>query len=839
MREKTSQKSNVFEVEFFSQFLPYKTFDPKTRLYHNEQTSGFILKGRPMVGANLKDQNDLADFFRKLDYLKEGTSLQFLLVANPKCESILNWWGSHRQGAYKGLAQRRIDHLQKLTQQTPHHLSLVRDFQLYISLTVPYVAESLIEQEKLVEIRDTLQEKIRRVGVPMKVLEAPEFLQSFGEIINLTSSPTGLFPWNPYEDLSHQLCCPNQGFRVEKERLLTEKGQSFKAFVPKNRPQEWSLTLMDKFLGQEDREGLDFPYLLHYGLTICDSQSGEKLKAFGKRESLERSLKSQLAKLMPELKDHYEESLDVVEELQRHEQVCYAGLSVGIFVSPEKMPQAESRFLAHTQKLGFEFVPTTFTHFPLFLSQLPMMWTLKKSRESFLPWRRSTQGWGRSLFDLQRAKKTITKEAQNLLPILGEWTGQSSPGIPLVGRAGQLFFWNPYGVAFLPDAQNVQTTGNYNVSIVGQSGSGKSVFLQEMVNTVLGVGGKAFIFDYGRSFEKYCGLLGGQHITFDIGRPTSLNFFTNLPEESSSEAIKNRAEILNCISSTVKVMASHETSLSDLQFSYVEEAVDYVAKTKGRLGEVNDIREYLLKRSAKESKDVGQMLYSYSKEGMYGGFFNDQATMSLDKKLTVIETDELRNHPSLMSVCVQMMIIRINQMMLTSERRFPFMIVIDEAWQLLRGKGASDFIPQATRTARKYKGSIVLATQLLTDYFQESSPGATAAFNTSNWKLILNQPPDAIEGWSSHSQLKEFVATQSLKTHLKSIHSTPPHYSEIGIFNDDIKGVVGRLMLDPFSRILYSTNADEFRRVQEKTTSGLSLNEAIESVLQEQGEGRL
>ena len=51
----------------------------------------------------------------------------------------------------------------------------------------------------------------------------------------------------------------------------------------------------------------------------------------------------------------------------------------------------------------------------------------------------------------------------------------------------------------------------------------------------------------------------------------------------------------------------------------------------------------------------------------------------------VIETDNLRNMPELLAVVVQMVIVHINQIMMRSDRKRPF-VIVDEAAKLLEGK---------------------------------------------------------------------------------------------------------------------------------------------------------
>ena len=75
-----------------------------------------------------------------------------------------------------------------------------------------------------------------------------------------------------------------------------------------------------------------------------------------------------------------------------------------------------------------------------------------------------------------RRLKTVMLRAATLMPLFGEWRGNNmrQPGIMLTTEGG----------ASLP-AGPPATRRNFNVSIVGMSGQGKSVAMQEMMNESL------------------------------------------------------------------------------------------------------------------------------------------------------------------------------------------------------------------------------------------------------------------------------------------------------------------------------------------------------------------
>jgi conjugal transfer ATP-binding protein TraC len=94
----TSPLAPWLKIPRLRTLLPYEGYDPETKLFFNKGTTGFVLIGDPLVGASLKDQGQMADFFRQDHHLVEGTSLQFLLWASPRIRPFFNHWLHYKEG---------------------------------------------------------------------------------------------------------------------------------------------------------------------------------------------------------------------------------------------------------------------------------------------------------------------------------------------------------------------------------------------------------------------------------------------------------------------------------------------------------------------------------------------------------------------------------------------------------------------------------------------------------------------------------------------------------------------------------------------------------------------
>ena len=83
-----------------------------------------------------------------------------------------------------------------------------------------------------------------------------------------------------------------------------------------------------------------------------------------------------------------------------------------------------------------------------------------------------------------------------------------------------------------------------------------------------------------------------------------------------------------------------------------------------------------------------------------------------------------------------------SQAMTRSPRSVRKLLLIDEAWSMLKGGSMGEFVETYARTCRKYGGALATATQSLNDYYK--SDGATAALENSDWMLILQQKAETI-----------------------------------------------------------------------------------------------
>ena len=195
-----------------SSLLPYRSYDPATEIFHNENSVGFILETYPMVGSTEEMQREISGLFQHT--LPEGSHLQFILWADPRIGHILENWKSLRDSQsdiFRTLATRRIDHLKGMGFQGEKSSLTLRDLRCIVAYSQASALDNPVEEQKLLQLRDQVKTALQTLGMPVKSWDANELLNTLDGILNpraidLRASfnhPTDPVPlkWNPFDSL--------------------------------------------------------------------------------------------------------------------------------------------------------------------------------------------------------------------------------------------------------------------------------------------------------------------------------------------------------------------------------------------------------------------------------------------------------------------------------------------------------------------------------------------------------------------------------------------------------------------------------------------------------------
>jgi len=136
--------------------------------------------------------------------------------------------------------------------------------------------------------------------------------------------------------------------------------------------------------------------------------------------------------------------------------------------------------------------------------------------------------------------------------------------------------------------------------------------------------------------------------------------------------------------------------------------VTALASTNYQL-DISSFAAFLENSSLPTLHKYGATLYPYTKDGLYGRYFSKAKQASFKSLMTVFEFEEIKNDPKLLSIVLQILLMKITNQFLTGNRQTPFMIIVDEAWMLL--DFAASFFAAFGRTVRKYGGSLVICVQ--------------------------------------------------------------------------------------------------------------------------------
>lgn len=796
------------------QFCPVQAYDEQSKLFLcDDSTLGFAFECVPLAGGDQHTKERIEQLVAG-DY-PPGTIMQFFLYRSPDIEPQLNALArirqDHMDGPLAGVVKQRIDFLRAHTKQNIHGRSFsggdydcgrIQESRLIVSIKIPFEGKEPKENDVvLTKTWETKTESaLSSVGLWPYALSASRYIRLMQSIINWSPNATWrnmpvMGEWEEDKTISAQIFDPTTDLVIADKSTLQLGEHCFvKVMSAKRIPDAFFFTEAMKYVGNTmgGNDKLTINYAVCCNVFFPVTQS-EKSKLETKRTWTVNQAVGPMLKFVPVLADK-KHSFDILSEsFQKGAKPIRMTFSVLLFSDSRKaVERAAVSAQSYWDTMHFHLMEDYFITAPMFQNCLPLC----AEKEA--------------VFHLDRYKTMTTRELPVLLPVFGEWKGTGTFHVALISRNGQLMSLS------LHDSDT-----NKNAVIAAESGSGKSFLLNEIIVSYLSEGAQVWVIDAGKSYKKLNEQLDGDFLQFDEASNICLNPF---------ELIDDWKEDEDTISALIAAMASEKEKLSDFQMAGLKQILKRLWETKGQAMTVDDIAAECLGHTEQRMHDIGQQLFSFTSKGGYGQYFHGHNTMRFENPFTVLELDELQGRTHLRQVVLMQLIFQIQREMYLGERNRKKIMIIDEAWDLIKSGPVSVFIEHGFRKFRKYGGSAIIATQSLNDLYE--NPVGRAIAENANMMLLLGQKPETIASIRDSGRL---VLSEAGFNLLSTVASVGGVYSEIFVKSGHTGVGVGRLIVSNFEKMLFSTAPEDVNAIENYTNRGLNVTDAINHVLRDRG----
>jgi type IV secretory pathway VirB4 component len=351
---------------------------------------------------------------------------------------------------------------------------------------------------------------------------------------------------------------------------------------------------------------------------------------------------------------------------------------------------------------------------------------------------------------------------------------------------------------------------NANLTVFAKSGAGKSFTVKlEALRTMM-LGAEVIIIDPENEYEKLSNAVGGAYIRLSLNSDTRINPF-DLPKiidnEEADDAL--RANLIT-LHGLLRLMLGNEANpLSPAEESDLDQAlIDTYARVgitadplthQSKPPVMADLYETLLHMNG-NGPQLAQRLRKYT-VGTFAGIFSQQSNVDINNAMVVFNIRDLEDE--LRPVAMYIVLSHIWSIVRTDQRKR--MLIVDEAWQLMKYEDSAAFMFSIAKRARKYFLGLTTISQDVEDFM--SSKMGRAIISNASMQILLKQAPSAVDVIS-----KVFMLTDQEK---KLLTNFPVGQ---GLFFAGPNHVQIQIVPSPTETALISTNPQDRVREQRSAT---------------------
>lgn len=306
------------------------------------------------------------------------------------------------------------------------------------------------------------------------------------------------------------------------------------------------------------------------------------------------------------------------------------------------------------------------------------------------------------------------------------------------------------------------TLENANMVVFAKSGAGKSFTVKlEALRTMM-MGAEVLIIDPENEYQKLCEAVGGSYIRLSLSSDTRINPF-DLPKVIDSDEADNalRANIIT-LHGLFRLMLGGTSVGAQVGLSPAEEAdLDQaLIDTYARAGITSDPLTHnsvpptianlydTLVHMGGTGPQLAQRLRKYT-TGTFAGIFSQQSNIDINNQMVVFNIRDLEDE--LRPVAMYIVLSHVWNIVRSNQKKR--MLIVDEAWQLMKYDDSANFLFSLAKRARKYYLGLTTISQDVEDFM--GSKLGRAIVSNSSMQLLLKQSSSAVDVLSDVFKLTE------------------------------------------------------------------------------------
>lgn len=284
---------------------------------------------------------------------------------------------------------------------------------------------------------------------------------------------------------------------------------------------------------------------------------------------------------------------------------------------------------------------------------------------------------------------------------------------------------------------------NYNSVIFAKSGSGKSYFTKLEILRSLMFGVDVIIIDPEREYEYLAEAVGGRFFNISLSSEHHINPF-DLPfvREDEAPADVLRSHIINLVG-LFRIMLGGMTPEED---AVMDNAIRETYALKDITGDgsfsestpplLSDLELVLAGMDGGAS--LAQRLLKYT-QGTWAGFLNRPTNVDINKKFVVFSVRDMEDELK----PVAMHIVMNNIWGSVRKELKKRMLIIDEAWWMMKSPDTASFMLSLAKRGRKYYLGLTTITQDVKDFLE--SPYGIPIITNSSMQVLFKQSTASID----------------------------------------------------------------------------------------------